>query len=184
LVESEYNQLVEKRKEKRTFQAYVDDESHRFDFLKVADNWATYFGAENIICRIFERTNYDVIARFLSCLPNVSLHDLGGSELPEATKHLNKSIGYFALTKIMHSNRGGNGSCTFSPELLSQDLPALLFDESEAQQYRARFASSNAILTERYMGNRRADLGGRRFSDSERREIRQKIVKILDAPLL
>lgn len=55
------------------------------------------------------------------------------------------------------------------------DLPALLFDVDEAKQLRARFAESNKRFTARYLGTPLMELGGRRYSDSERAAWRRRI---------
>ena len=59
--------------------------------------------------------------------------------------------------------------------LAPTDVPALLLSAEEARRLRAGFADSNRAFTARYLGEARDDLGGRRFSDEERDEVRRRI---------
>jgi len=95
----------------------------------------------------------------------------------------NSSIGIKALTiaRILNGVDIANRAILYD-ELFQQlgcfDLPALLFNSEEAREFRQQFSQSNRSFSERFLGIPMKDLGGRRYSDSERDRIQRAISEL------
>jgi len=181
LAESEYNQMVKLKREARPFPDYAAAlEGADYDVECAA--WAARFGAENIIARIYDGAAQDVIARFLSCLPGLTIAPPGPDADPVPTAYANRSLGARALltARMLNSIELEDRDALYRSIFAAfdgADLPAVLMSAAQAQDMRARFASGNALFcatyltadpgqgTERYLAG---DLGGRRYDDATR----------------
>ncbi len=180
LAESEYNQIVKLKKEIVSFNEYINKYIEGCNFMETASKWEKYFGLENMICKIFDGSKRDIIHQFLSCISKEVIDPEKYALRDESISKLNISLGYKALTivRLLNSVNIKNRTelyGTLNTLLSTNDLPALLFNSVEASKYRSKFAESNRAFTERYIGKKLSDLGGRRYSDEERTRIRDKI---------
>ena len=173
LIESEYNQLVKVRAEKRTLSEYSDSDFYG-DFMKLASDWEQVFGRDNLICRIYNGANFNALTDFLNCLSipiNIDIYDSGKS-----APVTNSSLGFAALTtkRLLNILQPPQEKLLFRPpadlDLLFRDIdvPAILMSSIDARNFRERYYESNRKFTERYLGQSKPDLGGRKYSDSER----------------
>lgn len=172
LLESEYNQMVKLTGETRSLMGYADEAFEGADFWAECESWARYFGAENMICRVYDGGRKDVIDRFLSCLP------LNGAPLPpfegaRERAYANVSLGASALEVARLLNRVDiEARREFYQPLFAAiadgDVPAVLMSAAQAQQFRARFEESNRKFCAKYLGSDVGDIGGRRYDDAER----------------
>jgi len=175
MAESEYNQVVRFLRETRSFSQYLNEALVGFEFDEVADKWASCFGEKNIICRIYDGANTNVVEQFLGCIfPQNIAASLSKTEI------VNKSIGAKSLklarllNEIEIENRRAVYRVIFQ-ELSHNDLPVLHFDSQGAADFRARYAKSNRLFTERFLGKSLDDIGGRRYTDQERDSIRTQL---------
>ena len=181
LAESQYNQLVKLKRETRTFSTFTRDDLNDCDYFVEACKWERVFGRQNVICRIYDAAS-DVVGHFLGCIPEIDTAALS----PACRRYdasANVSIGFKALVaaRILNGiemSRRKEVYAEMFTQLADNDLPALLFDSRQAREFRARFAESNGAFTERFLGRRVEDLGGRRYTDDVRDEIRGKINKL------
>lgn len=180
LAESEYNQMVKLKRETRPVRKFVDCDFTGCDFMAAAARWERHFGRENMICRIFDGRQHDVVSQFAACFPNLDVKLICPENTQRPADHSNTSIGIKALVvarllnTIELDSRFQQYTKLFA-ELRDHDFPALLFDSVEAGEFRRRFADSNRAFTSRYLGYECEDLGGRRYTDQERDEIRSRI---------
>ena len=177
LAELQYNQMVKMTGETASFWRYINEILDETDYYEMANRWADIFGDDNLICRIYDAGANDTLEVLMECmgvsisLPVTMVKSAGG---------INKSIGYFQLQFMLTLNRL---KLKVHPWTATQDLvrrskrdfPALLFDVEEAREFRERFSISNRHFSERFLGVGISDLGGRKYSDERRREIRRTI---------
>ncbi|MBL4659147.1 MAG: hypothetical protein JKY19_02235 [Alcanivoracaceae bacterium] len=176
LAESEYNQMVKVRKEKRTFYSYVKSEFDG-DFMRLASRWGKTFGESNIICKIYNAKGYTVLADFFTCLPeNIKKVK---STLPSIKGSSNKSLGYAQLMikrmlNILQSSEADNEHVelpdSFREIFETIDIPPLLMNSAEARKFRKIYQKSNKKFNKRYLGKKSSELGGSRYSDDERNQ--------------
>lgn len=178
LLESEYNQMVKLKRESRPLMAYAEQAFEGVDYFAECERWAAVFGRRNLLCRIYDGGRRDVVARFLSCLPLGADFD---PEEPGAPRDAeNRALGARALSALRLLNMV---EIADRPPLYRRlasafeaaDLPAVLLGAEEARTFRARFADSNARFSERYLGQRLEDLGGRRYGDAERDRLHARL---------
>lgn len=171
LAESEYNQLVKVRAERRTFEQFLE-EDFLGDFYGLARRWEKVFGQSSLICSVYDGRRRSVIEDFLHCL-GLAVKTRGGTAGPAP----NRSLGYLALLMkrgLNHLSAEDNRPVHYElPQHVRDaldpvDLPAILFNSEHARRIRGRFTGSNRRLTQRYLGREVIDLGGRRFTDEER----------------
>ncbi len=183
LAESEYNQMVKLKREHKPFEQFIEQDLEGYDFMTAASRWETFFGTENIICRIYDGSTQSIITQFLSCIDTgktESSVNIGQLIQPVSKSSANTSIGIKALTlaKLLNEldidDRETHYARLFN-QLSANDLPALLMDAEQARQFRQKFASSNHEFTQRFMSSACQDLGGRRYSDQQRNLRRQQI---------
>jgi hypothetical protein len=180
LAESQYNQLVKMKNLTASFEEFAETSLLHADFYKMASEWSDAFGEENIICRIFDAKSINLMDDFLDCIePLESRNWTGRLSKPDA----NESVGYFSLQALRLLNRLeiGVDSWQVAQKLLhlsSVDFPALLFGVEEARLFRERFADSNEHFSSRFLSTTLSDLGGRRYTDEERRSIREAICNV------
>ena len=173
LVESEFNQLVRFSSKAGTLADYAKT-LFNGDFHATAIAWADVFGADSLTCPVYDARHPRVLAQVMGALgAEDALTDL--PELPAS----NRSVSFQALTAIrllhhidLDDRAELHRQILASP--VATHLPALYFDADEAAAFRARYAASNRAL-ERFLGHETEDLGGRRYSDAERNEIRRAI---------
>lgn len=178
LAESEYNQMVKLKREVRPFAEYLASELEGYEFNVTAARWEEYFGLENMICRVYDGGRGDVVTQFLACLP---LPESGPSlRSAEDVRGVNASVGIKACiaARILNAVRLDDRQRLYDAVvagLADDDVPALWFDSREARIFRQRFAAGNRAFTGRYSALECDDLGGRRYSDECRDEIRSRI---------
>jgi len=174
LVESEYNQLVKVRLEKRTLVEYIETEFDG-DFMKLASKWEQVFGQDNLICRIYDSRHFNVVNDFLGCLEVVLNSDMNEKYVAPVVS--NKSLGFLALTlkhalNMLQPHTGDKLNFELPSELSMLipdiDLPAILMNSRDARQFLDRYRESNRKFSERFLGESMSDIGGRRYSDYER----------------
>jgi len=183
LAESEYNQLVKLKRVTCSFSEYIEQEFTDCDFMALASRWARLFGGENIICRIYDGRENNIVEQFLSCIPEIRSERLSPYEPPAHGNKANQSIGIKALVaaKILNEVELDDRLQFYNgvfDQLSRHDLPALLFSSKEASAYRARFAQSNLAFTDKYIGEPLQELRGRRYNDEERDNIRTDIERL------
>lgn len=182
LAESEYNQIVKLKRETRPLLEYILHDITGIDYMQVAGEWEKHFGHANMICRIYDSTK-DIVGQFLSCIPEVLADSLPEISASESASAANRSIGLraLAIARILNGveieNRAELYAELFS-HLTGADLPPLLLSSDAARDIREQFAASNCAFTRRYIGPPMADLGGRRYSDTERDLVRYKIKQL------
>ncbi len=182
LAESEYNQIVKVRLEKRSFFNYINSEFDG-DFMRLASEWEGVFGRENLMCKIYDAKQKTAINDLLDCIsgPNPSYTK------NKNTAHSieNTSLGISALTiKRMINRLSADNSSNMHIELPKvivdliglNDCPALMMDSNQAKQFRLRFKKSNIQFSKRYLGKKMIFLGGQRYDDQER----DRIINIVD----
>ncbi|MFW2542764.1 hypothetical protein ACN2XU_08990 [Primorskyibacter sp. 2E107] len=187
LAESEYNQMVKLKGEARSLADYAAA-LEGADYMHESRGWAEAFGAENLICRVFDASG-GVLTGFLECLP------VDPAALPEPTRgnptdaaaYANKSLGAKALGTALLLNRIEIAErLSLYRDLFArfegQDIPAVLMSSAEARALRARFAASNAAFSETYLGTRCEDLGGRRYDDATRDALFAQVKALNIAP--
>ena len=180
LAESQYNQMVKLALCAKTFEEYIATELDELDFPALLDPWAAHFGKDNIIARVYDGTESNVIQDFLGCLPLSFVADAGPDEEAPSS---NPSVGYLALQIFRVLNRFEFPAQRALYEQLNEtvkpiDLPPLFFNSAEARAFRDRFRSSNQFFIREYQGGRGDDLGGRKYSDAERDRIYHQIQKL------
>ena len=186
LAESQYNQFVKLKEMTSTFGDFLNRGMDEVDFDAMATQWADVFGEESMICRVFDAASNNVVAQFLECIdPTV---DWLPKVPPVDRARDNESVGYFALNLLWLLNRIGAKPGASEAKALGEvfknvDLPPLLFDTDAAAAYRETFFASNERFSSRFLGTPIQDLGGRRYSDDERTDIRNRI-KAMPAHLL
>lgn len=183
LAESEFNQVVKIGRESGTIHNYIANEIDGCDFMTVARAWEGGVGRENMICRLYDAANRDVIENFLSCILEIDSRALGDPRAKVQSFNQNRALGIRALAaaRLLNQTEVSSRMQTYRSlfEVLRQgDLPALLLDSEQARRYRNSFADSNFAFTERYLNEGRRDLGGRRYSDADRDAIRAEIVRL------
>jgi hypothetical protein len=144
------------------------------DFFQECEKWARHIGRENIHCRVYDGSQPDIWEQFWSCFPACSRPQPALDAVDSG--HANQSLGAKSLAVARLLNRAelekrSQVYQTLFAALEPWDLPALLFDSEQAWAFRARFAESNAVFSECYLGKRMEDLGGRRYSDDQRDEL-------------
>jgi len=183
LAESEYNQMVRVKGENRSFKEYAISYISEYDYSSILSPWTQEFGAENIICKIYDGVRSNIVSQFMECMPIVLSQSLDARILAPNGAGINASVGLRALVfaRILNGIDLGDRFKfyeTIFRGLVDHDIPALLFDSSEARQFREQFAASNKVFTRQYMGRELADLGGRRYTDEQRDAIRSRIKAI------
>jgi hypothetical protein len=130
--------------------------------------WEQAFGRESISAHIYDASQESVVPEFMSL---IGARTEGMRDL-ESTS--NSSMGYLAVEVLrllnlhkLQSNRSLYNS--MQALLKPHDWPVLYFSPEGAAAFRERFAESNRRFTKRYMSREVADLGGRKYSDAERR---------------
>jgi hypothetical protein len=68
LAESRYNQMVKLKGLTASFNNYLETEMTETEFDAIAFAWADRFGADNVICRIFDARAPNLMSVFLSCV--------------------------------------------------------------------------------------------------------------------
>ena len=184
LVESQYNQMVKLKRERRPFLEYVETEIETYDFMHWARQWSRHFGDENIICRLFDNSSGDSITQFLSCFSDVDPTLDSAFSDPASERPRNPSVGFKALSvaRLLNTVEMNDRELVYQAifeRFANHDLPALFFNSDTAREFRSRFAESNLAFTERYFDRAQSDLGGRRYTDDERDQIREEIDSIL-----
>ncbi len=182
VAESEYNQVVKLKRETRPFAEYIRDGLNGCDYMAVISEWERYFGLQNIICRIYDGSARNVVDQFLGCIPEIRADQISPFSDSGLAGAPNASIGTRALTavRILNGIELNNRDHLYKEifaQLVDSDLPALLFDSAQAREFRATFADCNRAFTGRFIGDSRADLGGRRYSDEIRDRIRKAIAE-------
>ena len=182
LAESEYNQLVKLKQETSSFAAYANGKLDDCDFFALASRWESCFGVGSVLCQVYDGARNDVVGQFLSMVPQVNVDLLSGSEAPGRLNE-NSSLSLKALTAIRLLNGFELADRdTVYAEIASGcsggDLPALFFDSETARTFRSRFADSNRAFTKRFLGYESHDLGGRRYSDERRDDLRNLIEEL------
>ncbi|QUT04377.1 hypothetical protein KFK14_15040 [Sphingobium phenoxybenzoativorans] len=175
LAESEYNQLVKLR---RYHGSFSDFASRHFNgnFYQIASAWRSVFGPRAVKCQVYDPNAGDAVTRLFT-MAGLSLPE---TETPPQNRSTNSSLGFLALTAMRIAGRRGKA---FPPDLAGQlieiladdDMPALLMDAREAAHFRSRFQNSNAAFAQEFLETPVPELGGRRYSDSERDNVRAKI---------
>lgn len=180
LAESQYNQLIKLGLCDKTFYDYIETELDEMDYPSLLAPWATHFGKENVIARVYDASRATVIDDFLACL------DLSGSSscfktVPQSAA--NESVGYLALRIFRLLNeldlpQRRKVYPLLAAAIKSGDLPALFFDSTQASAFRERFRASNQAFIREYLGGAGDDVGGRKYSAAERDRIYALIRKL------
>jgi hypothetical protein len=183
LAESEYNQVVKLAGINVSLDTYADTMIEGCDFFEVAEEWSAHFGYENMICRVYDGRNRNVINQFLACIPEIDVAGLTSFEVEASQSRANAAIGIRALwvARILNSVAIDARFKSYQPVfslLADKDLPALHWNSQEARSYRERFAASNLAFSERFLGVSNDDLGGRRYSVSERDRVIAEIAAL------
>ena len=182
LAESEYNQIIKVRQEKRSFSSYIQSE---FDgnFMNLASKWEDAFGKDNLICCVYKASKSSVIEDFFDCFP-IDIEAFNPKDKIVRTFQ-NESLGIFALSikrmvNILTTDKIRNKHIELSKSVLDlvelNDYPALMMDSKQAKNFRKRYKKSNIQFSKRYLGKKMADLGGHRYKDNERDDI----IKVVD----
>lgn len=178
IAESEYNKVVRSVGETRSLEDYVQYGLSGCDYFQIANAWAHYFGHQNIICKIYDGRQNDVIEQLLACIREVRIDQLPLFVIEQDLDAANTSIGIRALTiaRLLNGieiDRSQRFYSTIFSQLAGNDMPALMFDSAQAREFRERYAQSNRKFTSQFMGHAKVDLGGRRYSDGARDLARQ-----------
>ena len=180
LAESEYNQIIKVRKEKRTFYSYVKSEFDG-DFMELAYRWEKAFGKNNIICKVYNAKDHTALSDFFTCLSENLNQFRGVKKLIEETS--NRSLGYaqMMIKRMLNILQPGetNNEHVELPHNIHEifkaiDIPPLLMGSKEAKKFRDLYKKSNKKFNKRYIGTRSSELGGKRYSDDERNQYFQK----------
>jgi hypothetical protein len=177
LAESEYNQIMKVRQEKSCFDEYTKN-NFVGNFYYLANNWSSIFGLQNIICKIFNAGENNVIKDFLGCLPiNSEVEDFCNLQIQELD---NQSIGFAQLQikKLLNRLQAER----FKDEHIELpvsinnlfkdiDIPPVLMDAFSAKKFRKKFYRSNMQFSKKFLGVKLKDLGGRRYSDDQRNNL-------------
>jgi len=176
LVESEFNQLVRFSSKAGALAEYANT-LFNGDFHATATAWADVFGQGALSCPVYDARSPRVLAQLMQALgAEAALADL--PELPVS----NRSVSFQALTAIRllyHIDLADRAALhrQILDGPVAAHLPALYFDARDAAAFRARYGASNRALA-RFMGHETEDLGGRRYIDTERDEIRRAILDL------
>lgn len=177
LAESEYNQMVKVRSERRSFFEYAEKEFNG-DFYSLAESWSNVFGVESMICRVFDARNSFAEKDFFCCLPIADVDYYRAFSGQVEVK--NASLGHVALTVKRMINRlpeASLGSKHFqlpreiTDFLRTYDIPSVHMDSEQADSFRSKYADINRKFCEVYLGESRSDIGGLRYTYSERDEL-------------
>ncbi|MCV0397636.1 MAG: hypothetical protein K5872_17500 [Rhizobiaceae bacterium] len=171
LAESQYNQMVKLKCEARNFITFIEEALEGVDHFDECERWASVFGRENIIVRIYDGAQNNASRQLWSCLP------LADIEMPPApgkgADYANRALGIRALVvarmlnRVEIENRDALYKKLFAA-IATCDIPAVLFSSADARAFRTRFHESNRRFSETYLGSRMEDLGGRRYDDAAR----------------
>jgi hypothetical protein len=173
LLESEYNQLIKVRVETRSLYEYLRD-SFDGNFMDLGLRWEKVFGKENLIFKIYDASKTNILNEFLSRLP-LSPYQKG--QCPSGgIEFSNRSLGLatLSLKRMLNILRTeSHNQLHFElPEELNGifsgiDPSAILMDSTQSEKIRKSFKDINERFSERYLGKKLSDLGGRKYSDAE-----------------
>ena len=187
LAESQYNQMVKLNREEVSglnFARFAKVYQHMFDFHDHAEHWDSAFGVDNILAAVFDARADTAIEQLLRKLP-LDPDDIANApsvELDASAQNRSLKMSSLSVIRLLNTIDVDRRFALYrriSRQLDACSPPALLFDSDWARQYRERFSQSNEAFSARYLGQPVADLGGRRYSDDERDEIRVTIRKML-----
>jgi hypothetical protein len=172
VAESEYNQMVKLKRETRPFRDYIEQALDGVEYFEEARRWEACFGRENIICRVYDGARRDVVRQFLSCLP-VPQAALDAMPIGDLRARGNASIGLKALaaTRLLNMIEMEGREALYQglfDRFAESDPPAVLFSAEGARAFRARFSTSNARFSQRYLDHCVTELPGRRYCDADR----------------
>jgi len=145
------------------------------DFLTIAKKWEAVFGKENLICKVYDARQNNIISEFLSCCQISAQFNLE-SQLP-IYKENNKSLGIALLTLKrlfnISNNKSNNNYHIELPEIARKlfecnDIPAILMTSKETKNFRKKFNKINKSFSKRYLKKKISDFGKRRYTDQER----------------
>ena len=183
LAESQYNQLVKLNREEASgmqFTRFAKAFQDMFDFYLHARRWEDAFGANSILASVFDARSDTAIDQLLSKLPLVPDEIAGAPPAKLDANARNRSLKMKSLSviRILNTISVDNRFGLYRRIARQLDMhspPALLYDSVWGKRYRERFSRSNEDFSARYLDQSAADLGGRRYTDEERDEIRVKI---------
>ena len=175
LAESEYNQMVKLKRETCSFAEYANEKLEDVDYLKLASEWEAVFGVGSVLCKVYDGASFDVVERFGSLLPGLTAGWNTQQRTP-ADAIANKSLGFrtlaaFRLLNGIELEEREEIYAQIQRGLQELDAPALFFNSQDAHTFRTKFADSNRAFCKRFLRMDAKDLGGRRYSDSERDRI-------------
>lgn len=182
VAESEYNQLVKVKRETCSFTTYAHKKLEGCDYFSILSEWENHFGRENLIVKIFDARRNTIIPDFMSIFSGIDYSSLSYFDANK-DKRANKSVGIQGISLIRNLNSleikdRRNLYAQIARSFEGNDLPAIFFNSEAARNFRLNFVESNRKFYERYLGVYRNDIGGRRYSDTERDEIFEKIKKL------
>lgn len=177
LAESEYNQMIKVRNERRSFLEYAEEEFYG-DFYSLAERWSNVFGVGNITCRVFDARKNSAVEDFVGCLPISKENILKACRNQHETR--NSSLGHIALTVKRMINR--LPSTDLEPKhfqipqevadfLGVYDVSSVCMNSQQAESFRSKYAKSNERFSEVYLGKKQSNIGGLRFTSAERDEL-------------
>ncbi len=174
--ESEYNQLLKLGRFVGRFPEYLAS-TFQGNYYSVANAWASVFGPENV--------------RGLPYYPGQDstrlLLDACGfpkTQLPEfKQERINQSLKMEQLVAIrslylLGRKTGDPMIAELRSTHFQAGTPALFFDAEEARAFRDRYAISNQRLISEFMPDDQVEIGGRKFSDETRDEVRNSIAEL------
>lgn len=172
LVESEYNQMVKWTGETQDFHQFANNEPAELRFDEELLRWTTPVHVSDARVAVFDAARRDTVTQFCELIQRPTLAT--GPAAPGSTK--NTGVGRFSLEiyRLLNEVDLPNRREIYRKiqhQLLGIDHPPVYFSGQQAEDYRQRFAASNQRFSRQFLGAESADLGGRKYSPTERDEL-------------
>jgi len=182
VAESEYNQVIKVANATCSFRTYIEEKLEGCNYDIVAQNWADCIGPENVFCDVYNGAVDDIWSKFSSIIPEIDSSKLTQPVRPRDAIR-NRSMGMKAtvLLRKLNALNISNRDRVYEEirsQLAEDDLPALFFSSAEAKKFRNAFEKSNRAFSKQFLKREVPDLGGRRYSDSERDNIVDQIKQL------